>query len=85
MLCGLKKAEASGALVARLFNPTGRAATAKLAFAAGVLGKIVGAQETDLLERPSAVSTAKVAGNSVTVAVPARGITTVLIKLARGA
>ena len=60
-------------------------ATAKLAFAAGVLGKIVGAQETDLLERPSAVSTAKVAGNSVTVAVPARGITTVLIKLARGA
>lgn len=81
VLCGLKKAEASNAMVARLFNPTARAVTAKLAFD---LGPVARAEEIDLLERPSKESTAKVAGHTVSVAVPARGITSVLVKLARG-
>ena len=80
VLGAIKKAETGKALVARLFNPTEQKATARLELEPKLLGQFTGAKEADLLERPFAKSTAKLAGNTVSATVPARGIVTVLIE-----
>jgi alpha-mannosidase len=85
ILSTLKKAEDGEALLVRLFDPSGQATTARVTFNAALLGKIRDAVEVDLLERPLAASSAKVKGNTVSVALPARGIATVLVRLVRAA
>jgi len=82
-LSAIKKAENGRGLVARLFNPTEKKTTAKLKFDARLLGEVKAAQELDLMERPLPESTAKIAGNSVQIAVPARGIVSVMVKFKR--
>ncbi len=76
----IKRAEEGDALVVRLYDPSGRAAQAKLSFDR-FCGRVKSAVETDLLERPVKKNSAKVSGNAVTVRVPKRGITTVRVVL----
>jgi alpha-mannosidase len=84
-LSGFKKAEDSGALVVRLYETAGRSTTAKLRFDREILGAVVEAVETDVLERPLGKSSArKVGGDGVQVTVPASGIATVVMKLRGG-
>ncbi|NQU10011.1 hypothetical protein HQ590_04415, partial [bacterium] len=84
-LSAVKKAEAGNGIVIRVFNPTRRQVTARVEVDTGKLGKVAGAQEIDLLERPVAPSTAKATAGAVTVSVPAHGIASVLVKLNRPA
>ncbi|HOX05447.1 MAG TPA: glycoside hydrolase family 38 C-terminal domain-containing protein [Planctomycetota bacterium] len=84
VLSGFKKAEDSDSLVVRVYETAGRKTTARLRFDRQVLGAAAGAAETDVLERPLGKSSAKKAGaDAVTVAVPAHGIATVVVKLKR--
>ncbi|MCE9616591.1 MAG: hypothetical protein K8T26_20135 [Lentisphaerae bacterium] len=81
ILCGMKQVEDEGALLLRMFNATGKAARATVTLHPTLLPAPAAACETDLMERPLAASTARVAGRKVTVTVPARGITSVRITL----
>ena len=79
----VKKAEDENALVVRVYETAGQQTTARIRFDRKLLGKVSGAREVDLLERPVAKSAAKVSGNVVTVAVPPFGIASVKVKFAR--
>ena len=81
ILSAIKKAENGSGLVARVFNPTEKKIGARLKFDATLLGEVKAAQEVDLMERPMSEATAKVAGNVVQAAVPARGIVSVFVKI----
>ncbi len=83
ILSTLKKAEAEDALVLRFFDPTGRRTRPRAAIDPAVLGKVDSAIEVDLLERPLPRSSARVAGNTVSVDLPPRGIASVLVRLRR--
>jgi alpha-mannosidase len=83
ILSTLKKAETEDGLVLRFSDPTGRATRAEATLNAALVGKVTGAVEVDLLERPLARSSAKAKGNTVSVALPARGIASVLVRLKR--
>jgi alpha-mannosidase len=82
VLAGLKRAEDGSGLVARVYDTSGKRSTVRIDVHA-LLGKPVRAQETDILERPLGVSTAKVSGRAVTVSLPAHGLATVKIALKR--
>ncbi|OPZ24026.1 MAG: hypothetical protein BWZ02_02990 [Lentisphaerae bacterium ADurb.BinA184] len=82
VLSGLKMAEDGQGLIARLFEPNGKAATATLELNPRLLGTVRRAVEVDLVERDLPASSARVAGNKVTVKVPARGIASLRIELA---
>ncbi len=81
VFCALKKAENEDALVLRVFEAAGKAATARITVDEGLLGKVLSAAETDLLERPLADSKLKARRNVVSLPVPAHGIGTVLVRL----
>lgn len=81
ILTEVKQSEEGGALVVRLFEADGRPATAKITLNPKLLGPVSAAVETDLLERPLSQSSVRYQGNRISVKVPARGITTLLIKL----
>ena len=74
----IKKAEDGKGIVVRVFDMVGKKATAKIKVSDLVKtdSKVV---ETDVLERPVAKSTAKMAGDVVSVTVPAFGQATVKI------
>jgi alpha-mannosidase len=80
IVSGLKKAEEGNGLVLRLFNPTDRAVAAKLKLNSSLLPKPSKAVESDLMERPMAKSAARLAGNTVSVNVPGRGIVSVRVE-----
>ena len=82
ILSAVKKAEDGDALVVRLVNPTDESVTANLELNADLVGKAVAVREVDLLERPVASSSASASQNTVNVAVPARGITSLQVELA---
>lgn len=82
-LSGFKKAEDDDAFIVRVYETAGRSTTATIAVDASLLGVVVGAVEVDMMERPIAISTAKVEGTSVSVSVPAYGITTVKVKISK--
>jgi alpha-mannosidase len=81
VLCGVKKAEGEEALVFRLLETSGKAATAKVVLDETVLGRVSDAVETDLLERPKDNSTAQVDGNGFRVQVPPSGIASVRVRV----
>ena len=75
-------AGASGALVVRLYNPTGTAATAVIgASPEGPFGALASCRLVDLMERPVAGGEIPARGGRVTVAVPARGIVSVAFEI----
>ncbi|HEY3377679.1 MAG TPA: glycoside hydrolase family 38 C-terminal domain-containing protein [Armatimonadota bacterium] len=81
ILSGLKRAEDGSGLIVRVYDIAGQATTAEITLHPTLLGRLVSAQEVDLLERPLAASSAKTQGQTVTVTVPARGIASVLLRL----
>jgi alpha-mannosidase len=83
ILSCLKKAEDESAVVIRLYETAGKAATATVVLGRELLGRVAGCVETDLLERPLAKSTAKcTAGkDGFTVKLPAYGIASVKVTL----
>jgi alpha-mannosidase len=83
ILSAVKKSEDEDALLLRFFDPTGQAARVKATLDAGFFGEVVGVEEVDLMERPVAETTAGMDGNTVSVALPARGIASVKIRLNR--
>jgi alpha-mannosidase len=80
MVTQVKGAEDGAAVVIRVPNTAERAVAATLTLAEAVFGRVAGAVATDLLERPVAGRTAAVAGQQVTVTVPAQGLATVAVE-----
>jgi len=80
VLGAVKRAEADGSLVLRLLEAEGRPATATIELDEAVLGQLSAAEEVDLLERPLAKGTARLAGSSVSVDLPAHGIASVRLR-----
>jgi len=78
-LSGIKKAEDTDALVVRVYNPTRRKATAKVAARAGRGGKVV-AEAVDLMERPASGPRPKADAGAVKVEVKAGSIITVKLE-----
>jgi len=85
VLTGVKKAEDGSALIFRLLETAGRAAVARVALNADLLGRPVEAVEVDLLERPLGASTAERKEDGFTVRVPASGIASVKVAFAERA
>ena len=83
VLDAVKKAEGENGLIFRFYEVDGKESAARLSLDEGVAGKIVDAVEVDLMERPLGESSASVEGNSFTVEVPPRGISSVLVRLER--
>ena len=79
MLSGMKKAEDTDALIVRLYEMEGQATTARLKLDAVLAPANAPAVETDVMESPLAVNTAKMAGDILEVQLPPFGMTTVKI------
>jgi len=79
-LSAVKRAEDGQALIARVYETTGRRTTARITLHPA-LGKPGKAVETDLMERPLAASGATTRGRTISVPVPPFGIATVSIPL----
>ena len=75
----VKRAEGDGSIVFRLLETAGRASTVRLELAP-LLGTPTAAEEIDLLERPVAKGTARLASRSVSVDVPAHGVASVRVR-----
>jgi alpha-mannosidase len=80
VLSGLKAAQDGGGIVVRLYNPGEKEITARIGLSER-LGKVSQAEETDLLERP--LKGVPVKDGSVSVHIPARGIRSLKLALAR--
>lgn len=83
VLSAIKKSEAGNAVIVRVFNPTDKKTTARIKLDVTQLGEVQAVHEVDLLERPVSVSTARAVRNTVSLAVPAHGLATVLVKIKR--
>jgi alpha-mannosidase len=81
-LSSLKRAEGEDALVLRVYETAGKKTTAGITIDADALGRLTGATEVDILERPLATSELTCEAQTVRVPVPAHGIATVLLRLA---
>jgi alpha-mannosidase len=79
MLSGMKQAEDSEAVMVRLYEMEGKATTAQLRLSAELVAPDSSAVETDVLEQPTAASTARMQGDILSVDLPAFGMTTVKI------
>ncbi len=75
----VKRAEGDGSIVFRLLETAGKASTARLELAS-LLGTPTAAEEIDLLERPVAKGTARLASGAVSVDVPAHGVASVRVR-----
>jgi alpha-mannosidase len=81
VVTAVKRAEADGALVLRLLETEGKACTARVELDGGLLGKVVAADEVDLLERAVPAGTARLSGQSVTVEMKGHGLSSVKLRL----
>ena len=79
----MKRAEDGEALIVRLFEANGQAARATVTLDPKLMGKVEQAVEVDLLERPLAAGTARAEPDGFSVDVPAFGIASVKLTLAR--
>jgi len=77
MISGLKKAEDSDGVIVRLYEFEGKDTEAKVRLSNLLVPADSAAVETDLLEQPLEVGNAAMAGDVLTVKVPAHGIATV--------
>jgi len=83
VLSAVKKVDGEDALLFRLIETGGTDTQAQVTLNTSLLGAIVSACEVDLMERPLPASTAAVNGETVTVRLPAHGIASVKVKLAK--
>jgi len=83
VLDAVKKAEDGDGLVLRLYEAAGDEAGARVSLDADLVGAIQEALEVDLMERPLEGGAVAVEGNTFSLRVPARGITSVLVRLNR--
>ena len=83
VLDAVKKGEDGDSLVLRLYEVAGQEATARVSLDGDLVGKIGEVVEVDLMERPLASGGVAVDGNTFSLRVPARGITSVLVRLNR--
>ena len=83
VLSAVKKVDGEDALLFRLIETGGTDTQVQVTLNTSLLGAIVSACEVDLMERPLPASTAAVNGETVTVRVPAHGIASVKVKLAK--
>jgi alpha-mannosidase len=79
VLTSLKKAESGEGFVLRFQETAGKAATVQVSPSAALLGRVLGAVEVDLLERPVAKGSAVKAAGGFRVKIPAFGIASVLV------
>ncbi len=79
LVTAVKKAEDEDAVIFRLLETDGKATTATVELDGSLMGKVAGAVEVDLMERPIAGSTAKVAANGFSVNLPGNGIASVKV------
>ena len=79
LISAIKKSEDDDGLIVRIYETDGIDADATVNLEPRLWGKVVSAVETDLLERPVAKSTAKVARNGFHVRLPGHGIGTVKV------
>jgi len=77
-LAALKRAEDGQGIVLRMVEVEGKAIEAQVAVAAGLLGD-AGSAEVDTLERPVNGNCVRLEGETLTVCVPAFGVTTVKV------
>lgn len=77
ILACLKQTEDGQDVVLRLLNPTDKPQTGALKLNGKLMGKFVSATEVDLMEQPIKPSAAKLAGEKLTVSVPANGLASV--------
>jgi alpha-mannosidase len=79
-LAAMKKSQHGGSIILRLVEVEGRETAAKLTLAPALLLENAIAVEVDTLERPLPANGAKLEGDTLTVTLPAFGITTVAIE-----
>ena len=79
-LCGVKRAESGEGIILRFTETDGKKTRARIRVDERLLGKLAGAVETDVLERPLENSTAKARGNDVTLNVAPFSLVTVLLR-----
>ncbi len=82
VLSAVKKAEDDDALILRLLGTAATETATKIALG-DALGRPTAAHVVDLLERPLAGGRAALAGQTITLAVPGRGIASVKVSLQR--
>ena len=83
VISSVRQAQDDGGIIFHLYETAGKAAAAKVALDATLVGKAAEAVEVDLLERPVAKSSAKVTKDGFSVSVPARGIAAVKVTFAK--
>jgi alpha-mannosidase len=82
VLCGLKKAEDSEALILRLYETAGKKTTVRLRFDPRLAGEVAEAVEIDLLERPvTGGAVRRVGPATVEARLPPRGIVSLAVRL----
>jgi alpha-mannosidase len=79
VVSSVRQAQDDGGIIFHLYETAGKAAKAKVALDAALMGRPAEAIQVDLLERPVAKPSAKVAKDGFTVSVPARGIAAVKV------
>jgi len=79
ILSAIKREEDSDALIIRLYEVEGKQTRARVTFSASLVAADSPTVETDLLERPSEPSTAKMEDNTLSVTIPPFGIATVKV------
>jgi alpha-mannosidase len=80
ILSGFKKAEDNDAVIVRVYESEGRKTDCVVTLNESILGKVSSVAELDMMERPIK-SNVRSADNSVTVTVPAYGITSLRISI----
>jgi len=80
MLSGMKKAEDGGALIIRLYETEGQAATARVKLDPCLVAPDAAAMETDILERPLKTTSARMVRGTLSVKVPPFGTVTVKVR-----
>ncbi len=82
VLAAIKKAETGDAVIFRLHETQGKAATARLDLSPTLLGKVAEAVEVDLLEQPVSKGSATRTAKGFSVKIPASGIASVKVTFA---
>jgi alpha-mannosidase len=83
MVSGVKQAEDGRGLIVRVYNLADQRRTGAVTVDPLLSGRIVAAQEVDLIERPIAGRKSAVAGNRVRFGVPGHGLLTLKLRLSR--
>jgi alpha-mannosidase len=79
-LSGLKRAEAGEGLVIRLYEANGEAVTARVRLDTALAAPGSAAVQTDVMEQPLTVNTARMTGDVLEVSLPAYGMATVVVE-----